>query len=487
MIDLREFEHLITTRLLKWQKLQYEARNDRTLKINAKANRSSRDAERQKYLSYQEAVDFLMSGGVLEAFAETRSIGYVVVIDPFRAIYRTVALIGNWTKRQEDLWLREWMKLGTRDIQSGKLFKHVYENPFGTPLFVRWNDEEYLSDTPKQLDLKWAAVVPLVSNRDFIGMLTISYPSSSGHLKNIAHEKLLRVAQLLLAPIVLPSARSMEEGNLIKALSKFYEPSLRRFEKRIRKSELDLREVAELELLNVKSADLVKNKLRAISTTLDHVASNSTSLLHALTPTHPAGDIPKLSSKTISEIVSELVEAINVDFEDEYSHFDAGWVKLDLDDNVLIPLPTSNIRAILYELLLNAIHAVIKFLELTRETIGESANLNGGYNKSVLGIYKRERGANPRIRIRTSVRNENDHRITEFSVGDNGIGMENYVRDRAMELGFSTRVGGTGLGLTIVRLHTEVCGGRVFITTSEKRREDRVVVTLQFAEPIDKR
>lgn len=71
-----------------------------------------------------------------------------------------------------------------------------------------------------------------------------------------------------------------------------------------------------------------------------------------------------------------------------------------------------------------------------------------------------------------------DHAVLE--VIDNGCGMDEATRERCFDAYFSTKKGGSGLGLPTVRRIAEEHGGEVWVE-SEVRRGTRFLMSLPFA------
>ena len=87
--------------------------------------------------------------------------------------------------------------------------------------------------------------------------------------------------------------------------------------------------------------------------------------------------------------------------------------------------------------------------------------------------------------------------IVRFEVADTGCGIPPEVKDRLFEPYFSTKKDGTGLGLaivaTIVADHQAFLrvrdntpqGSRFVIELPVRRREQQVIPSAQFAEPVE--
>jgi anti-sigma regulatory factor (Ser/Thr protein kinase) len=76
--------------------------------------------------------------------------------------------------------------------------------------------------------------------------------------------------------------------------------------------------------------------------------------------------------------------------------------------------------------------------------------------------------------------NENTRQdLLSFRVTDNGRGMSREERERALDPFFTTKRKRTGLGLPLLAMTAEVCGGRVVIESAPKRGT-RVTARFRF-------
>ena len=78
------------------------------------------------------------------------------------------------------------------------------------------------------------------------------------------------------------------------------------------------------------------------------------------------------------------------------------------------------------------------------------------------------------------VRRDGDDVVFEFS--DNGIGMDQETREKAFSLFFSSKGGGTGLGLFISNKIAQAHGGEITIE-SEEGKGSRFIVSLPRKKP----
>jgi signal transduction histidine kinase len=138
--------------------------------------------------------------------------------------------------------------------------------------------------------------------------------------------------------------------------------------------------------------------------------------------------------------------------------FRKDWVHTDLKPDISVPIPEELLNDILIELLLNAFRAVSEFIYDLRKTHPKKREMLF-VSEEVLQEYKAKRGSLPHVSVMTGMQKEGDDPFVVLSVSDNGIGMSAPVRDRARDLGFTTKHNGTGIGLTIVSLIARLCGG----------------------------
>jgi signal transduction histidine kinase len=92
-----------------------------------------------------------------------------------------------------------------------------------------------------------------------------------------------------------------------------------------------------------------------------------------------------------------------------------------------------------------------------------------------------KRGTNPEVEIKV----EKKYQAVEITVSDNGIGIEEEIRDRVWDMFFigNEESRGNGLGLYIVRKSVEVLNGNIFIQ-SRKGEFTRVVVIIPVVETL---
>jgi hypothetical protein len=227
--DSPDLEKLVMEQFMKWQKNQFDKHRGQTLPGD---DESLEGFSEGLNTFYHRAANKILTLDVL-AYLDPAAIGYIVTVNPFRNRYYTAALVGRWEEWRREIWLKEWMHYGEKDLNEGKLFKHIYGRNFGEVLLLEQNckDSDHVSDITKKLDLGYAAVAPIIYGRHFIGIFTLGFSSADRADRSVY--SLYRLIQLVLVPLLLPASQAVEEQNLIRAMTTIFRPIIDRIRKNL--------------------------------------------------------------------------------------------------------------------------------------------------------------------------------------------------------------------------------------------------------------
>ena len=100
--------------------------------------------------------------------------------------------------------------------------------------------------------------------------------------------------------------------------------------------------------------------------------------------------------------------------------------------------------------------------------------------RSLTNIVENALHAMPSAGVLSVIARAEDHRV-HVKISDTGVGMDAEALERVFEPYFSTKTGGTGLGLPIAKRNVELTGGTIAVT-SERDRGTTVELSLPTAD-----
>ena len=411
--------------------------------------------------SGKEGAEEVLSPKLFEELGDEDSIGYIVYIHPYELSYRTFTYLGSeerWEESSQDtdksrreLW-KDWMGEGgthpgyyERDVEQGELAKALIGEAPGTVLIDKWEDSDYVTQRNYKLGLRWYAALSIKYRDQPIGHLTLDFPTQEAAKEAVS--PLWGLARHVLVPLLLPCSKGMIENDRVDSIVQCFNPIVN--------------QLGKLKGKNSSIKDLIRRNdlgndeeiLINVIDSIDIVSETAEGLNNALDPNVPElHDVLPIGE--LRDMIDELVEKIKSTPRYAFSKV-IDKVKIEKPEESApdVPMPQDHARNVLYELLTNSFRAIWD-LSLTRER-----------EASFEQFYHEHRGGPPRINVSASRTDAGDVRL---SIKDNGVGMSEEVRSRAPALGFSTRTGGTGIGLTIVNRIVQKNRGDILILTFDE-------------------
>ena len=393
----------------------------------------------------EDAVSFI--AGEEPSIIDASRRAYLVIVNPSDGRYETLALLGPWSESDRDIWFHEWLPVGSRKIESGHLFRRVRELRPGQAMGIWWQTSDLVSDVPKKLKFTFAVIVPVFFESHIVAILVYD---SAEEAKEEEVAWLYRVCAHGFLPLLLPSAQGLTEVPLVSMICRILEQTGRELEYTTRREVRHLLEVKDAIAGNTVSNEH-GNKLLAAGGALVRQSRSLPALVSSLRPTKE--DVTgKIVSDSIETLVLEeaklLEESPNAGLADipPYS-----W-QFDILPAISIQISELALRRVVKELLLNSLSAITEQLIFLAER--ENCELS-----EALDFFRKEFGY-PEVGIELASKPSEDG-LFILSFRDNGIGIQEYIRPRIFQLGFSTRQSGTGLGLNIIRANVEAAGGAI--------------------------
>jgi hypothetical protein len=388
---------------------------------------------------YEYGVNFLCSGDAPLLCSRRRS--YVVTVHPLRDEYQTTALLGEWSDSDMKVW-REWMgDNNRRSIGNGKLFNRVHQLSCGSVFWTEWMRSEFVSKVTRGLKFAYGVVVPIYSGGRCIGILTRDEPQAPTEERC---GQLFQLAQNGLLPLLLPAAETMDNPRRVEMTVAVYrrllEPPLRH-----------VAQVANAEIRALKEADsALATRMAGQFRVIRDRAMMVERTINLLVPKKAvAGTVSPDEAVRLCREVLDLY--IRVDPAAGGAKFEREWLTTNFEADVLIPPDV--FRFIMIELLMNAVKAV-----LDRKhgwATGEEEQDPSGDDQDSNDNLPSDEKYLPCVVV--TVRSGADG--LTLDVANNGTPMPDFVRIRASDFGFTTRLDGTGIGLSIVQMQAERYGG----------------------------
>ncbi len=475
---------LALDRLLLWQASQFENRDQEELVPESTVDPVLGD----RFHRFQRAVDFVLNDEVLRLLS--RPIGYITALHPYEPRYSTAALFGDWPDWRREIW-RDWMGPNrSRPVSEGRLFRHAYGLSFGMPLVTSasWIEStDLVSPHTRGLDLGFAAVLPLVHERAYLGLLTIGFDSPDA--RSQALDTIHKLAQWVLVPLLQPESQAISERSLTEGVTRIYRPIMwrvrealgtysARFNEKARelgqtRSRITQRMSEEGRRRVDTELNQVQTLMQRAAIELRHEGERGLSMIHNLAPWESDSPLAmeqgETSALTLTEIVSQVMSGLGNDPEGEFNPLvRPGWLHTEFPPDFAVPLSRPQVEVIFEELLRNSFRAISQQIaQVKQDTRDPDAAFTG---PEVIAAYVAFRGREPMVRVIGETRTAPDGSDRPvLRVWDNGIGMPREILARVEELGFSTKPEGTGTGLNIVRAVAGLRGARVRVTSSAAR------------------
>ena len=390
----------------------------------------------------EEAIHFLSNGK--PPLIDLNRYSYVVIVNPLTIYYETIALLGPWSKKDKQIWFEDWLPTGAKQIQEGKLFREALNLSPGQVMGLWWKKSRFISEAPKALKMEYAVVVPIRVGTKVVGI----FVHDCGKRPDEKYAAwLYRFCTIGLLPLLLPEVQAMADNPMVGVVRKILRECGLAIHVSLQEAAARLLHVAN-RLSNDERHRQAYGELTSIGAAIASEAKRLPELTNSLKP-----DSDEVTGTTdINRFLKAVVETekmLRSAASAGISALPHDTISVDTGDVKKIGASENALRRILRELLLNSLGAISERFEAIMKT--QHQDTAGSF-----AAYTKTYGS-PMIKIRLTMHGK---RVL-LAVVDNGCGMPEFVRTRALDFGFSTRREGTGIGLNIVDANLNALGGRI--------------------------